>query len=280
MIACAFFILLISVACSEDDFEYEPLPDYYATLNVSPTATPQEIKKSFRKLAMKYHPDKNKDEGAQEKFQELSEAYSILSDSEKRAEYDELYMDDTFVEEEPATEEFADEDSFQEDTQSEPNHQDDSEHDPKGEEVWGDLDDETLFKVLKFLADNEYEITKKTTRVVDHELPQDRFDEAFVNHGQPRHSSGQFSGPHMNGRPSGQFSTPHARHHVNERAHYKYSKQAQTNFHGHDARFSNNFQGRESRYSHGFAGHQHPQGFCRTTIRWEGDVKVTSRSCY
>merc|ERR1719481_2342806 len=88
--------------------------------NVSPTATPQEIKKSFRKLAMKYHPDKNKDEGAQEKFQELSEAYSILSDSEKRAEYDELYMDDTFVEEEPATEEFADEDSFQEDTQSEP----------------------------------------------------------------------------------------------------------------------------------------------------------------
>jgi len=281
MIAFVLYCLFISVAfCEDEEFDYEPLPDYYETLNVSPTATPQEIKKSFRKLAMKYHPDKNKDEGAQEKFQELSEAYSILSDSEKRAEYDELYMYD-FMEEEPTTENATEDESTPKDDapRDEPRSQEDSasrgdESEAKGEEVWGDLDDETLFKVLKFLADNEYEITKKTTRVVEDELPQDRFDEAF------EHAGSKF-------KSSGSYSMPHGRQHVNERPHFKYSKQAQHGFHGHDARFSaqHGFGGREARFNHGFGQHSHgfgaqPQGFCRTTIRWEGDVKVTSRSCY
>ncbi|XWS50858.1 hypothetical protein CRYUN_Cryun12cG0125600 [Craigia yunnanensis] len=62
--------------------------DYYSTLNVSPGATLQEIKVSYRKLARKYHPDMNKSPGAEEKFKEISAAYEVLSDYEKRSLYD------------------------------------------------------------------------------------------------------------------------------------------------------------------------------------------------
>lgn len=63
--------------------------DYYATLGVKKTATPEEIKKSFRKLALKYHPDRNPgDKAAEARFKEISEAYEILSDPEKRRKYD------------------------------------------------------------------------------------------------------------------------------------------------------------------------------------------------
>jgi molecular chaperone DnaJ len=63
--------------------------DYYEVLQVTRTATDQEIKSSYRKLAMQYHPDRNPDnKDAEEKFKECSEAYAILSDSEKRAAYD------------------------------------------------------------------------------------------------------------------------------------------------------------------------------------------------
>merc|ERR1712048_846158 len=84
----------MTVFTVQDDIELETLPDYYSMLKVAPTASVHEIKKSFRKLAMKYHPDKNKEDYAQEVFQELSEAYSILSDSEKRRDYDELFLDE------------------------------------------------------------------------------------------------------------------------------------------------------------------------------------------
>ncbi|KAK7314663.1 hypothetical protein VNO77_33190 [Canavalia gladiata] len=62
--------------------------DYYSTLNVSRNATLQEIKSSYRKLARKYHPDMNKNPGAEEKFKEISAAYEVLSDDEKRSLYD------------------------------------------------------------------------------------------------------------------------------------------------------------------------------------------------
>jgi DnaJ-class molecular chaperone len=63
--------------------------DYYQTLGVSETASPEEIKKRFRKLAMKYHPDRNHgDEAAEDKFKEISEAYETLSDPKKKQEYD------------------------------------------------------------------------------------------------------------------------------------------------------------------------------------------------
>jgi molecular chaperone DnaJ len=63
--------------------------DYYEILEVSRTATDQEIKSSYRKLALKYHPDRNQgDKTAEEKFKQAAEAYAILSDGDKRARYD------------------------------------------------------------------------------------------------------------------------------------------------------------------------------------------------
>ena len=63
--------------------------DYYEILEISKTATEVEIKKAYRKLAMKYHPDKNPgDKEAEEKFKQINEAYEVLSDPEKRARYD------------------------------------------------------------------------------------------------------------------------------------------------------------------------------------------------
>jgi len=63
--------------------------DYYEVLGVSKSADENEIKKAYRKLALKYHPDKNPDDAsAEEKFKEAAEAYEVLSNSEKRAQYD------------------------------------------------------------------------------------------------------------------------------------------------------------------------------------------------
>ena len=63
--------------------------DYYKTLGVGKTATAEELKKAYRKLALKYHPDRNKDnKEAEEKFKEANEAYAVLSDPEKRQQYD------------------------------------------------------------------------------------------------------------------------------------------------------------------------------------------------
>jgi curved DNA-binding protein len=62
--------------------------DYYSVLGVSKGASEEEIKKAFKKLARKYHPDINKEKGAEDKFKEINEAYTVLSDPEKRSFYD------------------------------------------------------------------------------------------------------------------------------------------------------------------------------------------------
>src|SRR5918911_3822245 len=62
--------------------------DYYDVLGIQKSASKDEIKNAYRKLALQYHPDRNKDPGSEEKFKEISEAYAVLSDDEKRKRYD------------------------------------------------------------------------------------------------------------------------------------------------------------------------------------------------
>jgi molecular chaperone DnaJ len=62
--------------------------DYYRVLGVGRDASPEEVKRAFRKLAFQYHPDRNGAAGSEERFKEINEAYQVLSDPEKRASYD------------------------------------------------------------------------------------------------------------------------------------------------------------------------------------------------
>lgn len=64
--------------------------DYYEILGVSKNATPEELKRAYRKLALEYHPDRNKTREAEEKFKEINQAYEVLSDPQKKQMYDQV----------------------------------------------------------------------------------------------------------------------------------------------------------------------------------------------
>lgn len=72
----------------QDVKRYLQIKDFYELLGVSKTATDDEIKKSYRKLALKFHPDKCKLAGAQDVFKKIAQAYDCLSNADKRAFYD------------------------------------------------------------------------------------------------------------------------------------------------------------------------------------------------
>lgn len=81
LVTAAFSILVIDLALAKD---------YYKILGVPRDANDRQIKKAFRKLAVKYHPDKNKAKDAEVKFREVAEAYEVLSDEKKRRQYDQF----------------------------------------------------------------------------------------------------------------------------------------------------------------------------------------------
>ena len=67
-----------------------PNKDYYQTLGVDKNASADDIRRAYRKLAKQYHPDVNKEPGAEEKFKEINEAYDVLGDEQKKARYDQF----------------------------------------------------------------------------------------------------------------------------------------------------------------------------------------------
>ena len=86
MINLKIIIIFLIVNCSISFAK----KDYYKVLEVDRSASQKEIKKAFRNLALKYHPDKNPDEDTSLKFREIAEAYEVLRDEEKRRQYDQM----------------------------------------------------------------------------------------------------------------------------------------------------------------------------------------------
>lgn len=69
------------------------MENLYNILGIAPNATPDDIKKRYRAMAMRFHPDRNSDEGAQARFNAIQKAYEVLSDAQLRADYDQKFND-------------------------------------------------------------------------------------------------------------------------------------------------------------------------------------------
>ena len=81
--------------------------DYYNTLGLEAVATETEIKLAFRQLALKFHPDKNPDSEAEQKFHDITEAYEVLRDPEKRRSYDDTMAQNRFKSESESRQKYA-----------------------------------------------------------------------------------------------------------------------------------------------------------------------------
>ena len=81
--------------------------DYYNTLGLEAVATETEIKLAFRQLALKFHPDKNPDPEAEQKFHDITEAYEVLRDPEKRRSYDDTMAQNRFKSESESRQKYA-----------------------------------------------------------------------------------------------------------------------------------------------------------------------------
>merc|ERR1711973_897286 len=348
----------------QQETEEDPLPDYYARLKLSHTASMSMIKKSFRKLAMQFHPDKNKDAGAEVIFQELSEAYSVLGSEEKKAEYDELYREeyqsdqhlhhaDDFTDEElnevnidtlddvgptfedlpryrdpPPRHHYEDVPVEQSEETVEPLDDVQGGHyykyvpvdrseetaeplDDQGgreKDVWGDLDDEALFKVLKFLADHDYEISKKivfkeaqpdartegeqkarwkrSTDFNSYRREHTRMGDAWAH--EPPHlkySNQDYHYSDYNNQFSGQnyrYSGKGYEHTGHDQSNRRYSGHSGQRYPVHDHyRRQPGHRYSDDRY-YEEDGHYSRTGpsYCRTTVRWEGGVKLTQKRCH
>lgn len=119
------------------------IPNYYKTLGVSKNATKIEIKKAYRKLALQYHPDKNKEANAHERFVEISEANLILSDDEARAKYNREYEYYFETNLNPSSSVFSEKNNNHEDTQKKRSYETRSkEHDRE----YNSFDDDELHR--------------------------------------------------------------------------------------------------------------------------------------
>lgn len=292
-----FMMVAPSISVEEELEEFEPFPDYYAMLNVSHDASMKEIKRSFRKLAMGYHPDKNKSEGAQMIFQELSEAYSVLGDAQKKAEYDELFKhfydfpenddhenqaensdhdnnSDIDNSEKPAEHESAEDvetKNYRETEEASTSEKVEATSTEKDEatsteeEDSDEMDDETLFKVLKFLAENDYIITKRTKRTPSNKEEPNSEEESRSKRSADSTNSRTYSEYRTSSQNSSGERGHTGGHHGHDHA-WTHSHQHKPRSEHQNARYSNQFHGSE-------------QVYCRTNVRWEGNVKITSKTC-
>merc|ERR1719354_1457475 len=227
---------------------------------------------------MKFHPDKNKTEGAEVIFQELSEAYSIIGDVEKKAEYDELFNYFYDLEHEDSDDHPSNDEKPAEQEKQETSEKEDSDYSDDFKNLKDDneeLDDETLFKVLKFLAENDYIITKRTIRVPAQPTAE-QSNERPNHESRSRRStdSGDGHRTYTEYKTGSQYFHKTAGGYGHKSGSHKGHDHAWTNTHQHKPRAEH----KNSRYSQQFHGSE--QVYCRSTTRWEGNVKITSKTCY
>lgn len=225
------------------------VPDYYQQLGVKRGATEKDIKRAFRKLAMKYHPDKNKDPGAEEKFKELAKAYDVLSNPEKRKQYDMFGGD-------PESNDF----------NHGPHHHHHHDHGQTFTVRMGDFGNGFGFDYDEFMKDFNFNMFDDDDFGEFHERSFTD-DHGNHHHHQSFHrGNGNFQHTHSS---SSSHSGSH-QHHQHHQHHHQKPKSGFAAFFDEDEEDSGN----------GFRTHStHTQGNCKTTTIRTGNTVQTSTVC-